>query len=237
MNTVPYSLISNADRHLPMGLIVLQSDETLEPEFKRYFADDPAPMYINRIPSGLVVTPDSLSDMKAHIPAAADLLPKAMPFSVVGYGCTSASAIIGHDMVADLVRSTCDTREVTNPLRAAIACAKAKGVSKLALLSPYTEDVNEPLRAAFSNGGLSTDVFGTFDEPEEARVVRVTKESVVEGACELGSDPSVEAVFLSCTNLPTIDAIPEIEQRIGKPVLSSNQSLAWHMKVLAAQPI
>ena len=235
--TVPYNLISNADRHTPMGLIVLQSDGTLEPEFKRYFADDPAPLYVNRIPSGLVVTPDSLSDMKAHIPAAADLLPKAMPFSVVGYGCTSASAIIGHEMVANLVRSTCDTREVTNPLRAAIACAQSKGVSKLALLSPYTEDVNEPLRAAFEKGGVSTEVFGTFGEAEEARVVRITKESVVEGACALGADSSVEAVFLSCTNLPTIDAIPEIEQRIGKPVLSSNQSLAWHMKTMGAEKV
>ena len=48
-------------------------------------------------------------------------------------------------------------------------------------------------------------------------------------AVETGCD----AVFLSCTNLRTLNVIPEIEARIGKPVLSSNQVLAWHLLRLA----
>ena len=121
---------------------------------------------------------------------------------------------------------------VTNPLRAAIACAAARGVSKFALLSPYLEEVNEPLRLAFAHAGLSTNVFGTFSEPEEAKVVRISTKSIVDAAITLGSDPKVEAVFLSCTNLRTIAAIPEIENRLQKPVFSSNQALAWHMRKL-----
>ena len=36
-------------------------------------------------------------------------------------------------------------------------------------------------------------------------------------------------IFISCTNLNTLPIIKEIENEIGKPVLSSNQVLAWHM--------
>ena len=141
MTILPCNFDTDDNQPLPIGMIVLQTDETVEPEFKRYFSDDPTPMYVTRIPSGLEVTPDSLSEMQKHLPAAADLLPRARSYSVVGYGCTSASSIIGSEEVERLVQTTCDVKTVTNPLRAAVVCAAHLGISKLALLSPYIEDV------------------------------------------------------------------------------------------------
>ena len=232
MSALPYSLDADDPASPPMGLIVLQTDETLEPEFSAYFADRPYPIFISRIPSGAEVTTDTLAQMKRALPAAADLLPKARPYKVVGYGCTSASSVIGSAQVEALVRQTCNAATVTNPLRAASACAAELGVSRFALLSPYIESVNEPLRRAFAEHGVLMDVFGSFGEAEESRVVRISRQSVVEAAVKLGSDSAVEAVFISCTNLRTFDAIPEIEKRLQKPVLSSNQSLAWHMRQL-----
>ncbi|WP_299988974.1 Asp/Glu racemase [uncultured Ruegeria sp.] len=232
MNTLPYTLDPDDHTAVPMGLIVLQTDETIEPEFSALFADDKSPLYVSRIPSGAEVNTDTLAQMETDLPAAADLLPKARPYRVVGYGCTSASSVIGSEQVEKMVKQTCDVDIVTNPLRAATACAKDRGVSKLALLSPYIEEVNTPLRRAFAKQGITMDVFGTFGEAEEAKVVRISTESVVEAAVRLGTDSTVDAVFLSCTNLRTLAAIPQIEARIRKPVLSSNQSLAWHMKHL-----
>ena len=48
------------------------------------------------------------------------------------------------------------------------------------------------------------------------------------------ADPSrMDLTIEECENAwairRAIEAIPEIRKRIGKPVLSSNQSLAWHM--------
>ncbi len=232
MSNLPYTLDPDDPSAAPMGLIVLQTDETIEPEFRSLFSDDKSPLYVSRIPSGAEVNTDTLAQMQTDLPAAADLLPKARPYHVVGYGCTSASSVIGSEQVEKMVKQACDTATVTNPLRAAAACARNLGVSKFALLSPYIEEVNTPLRRAFLEQGISMDVFGTFGESEEAKVVRISTDSIVEAASNLGSDQAVDAVFLSCTNLRTLDAIPRIEAKIGKPVLSSNQSLAWHMKQL-----
>ena len=232
MSTLPYILDADDPSAVPMGLIVLQTDETIEPEFRTIFANNKSPLYVSRIPSGNEVNTDTLAQMETDLPAAADLLPKARRYRVVGYGCTSASSVIGSDQVEKMVRQTCDVQTVTNPLRAATACAEDRGVSKFALLSPYIEEVNTPLRRAFADQGITMDVFGTFGEAEEAKVVRISTESVVEAAIRLGSDSAVDAVFLSCTNLRTLAAIPRIEKVIRKPVLSSNQSLAWHMKKL-----
>ncbi len=232
MSYLPYTLDADDPAASPLGLIVLQTDETIEPEFSAYFADRTCPLYVSRIPSGAHVSTDSLAEMEKALPAAADLLPKIRPYRVVGYGCTSASSVIGSEQVERMVQQTCDAAVVTNPLRAASACAAHLGVSQFALLSPYVEEVNEPLRQAFARNGVSMDVFGSFGEAEESKVVRISRQSVVEAAVNLGADPMVEAVFLSCTNLRTFDAIPEIQKRLKKPVLSSNQSLAWHMREL-----
>ena len=96
----------------------------------------------------------------------------------------------------------------------------------------YTEELKQYTRKKMA--GIDCPVFGSFDEAEEAKVARIDPRSIAEAAIDLGASPEVDAVFLSCTNLRTYAAIPEIETRIGKPVMSSNQALAWHMKHLEA---
>ncbi|MEM7073250.1 MAG: Asp/Glu racemase [Pseudomonadota bacterium] len=232
MTPIPYRLDGDDPHKAPIGLIVLQVDETIEWDFRHYFADQANPIFISRIPSGLHATAQTLKAMEENLAQAADLLPKTRPYPVVGYGCTSASAMIGSEIVEAMVKRTCNATSVTNPLRAAIACAAHLEISRLALLSPYIEAVNLPLRNAFAKAGISTDIFASFAESQEAKISRISVASIVEAAIRLGSNAQTEAVFLSCTNLRTLEAIPMIEKQIKKPVLSSNQALAWHIKAL-----
>lgn len=235
MIPLPYTLDADDPRTPPMGLIVLETDETLEGDMRTTLRDDPTPLYVTRIPSAKNVTTETLGAMSTALEAAARLLPSSRPYQVIGYGCTSASAVIGSDKVERIVQNASDVAHVTNPLRAAIACAAHHGISKLALISPYIEEVNLPLRAAFAQAGLSTDAFGSFGEAEEAKVARIDAASLRSAALTLGADPAVEGVFLSCTNLRTRSVIPPLSQELGKPVLSSNQALAWHMQRLNQQ--
>ena len=230
-----FHLSTNENSPPPMGLIVLQVDETIEGEFREAFRTSKNQIFVTRIPSGFEVTAKTLTSMEQHISASAKLLPKSREFSVIGYGCTSASAIIGSEKISDLIKSSCSTREVTNPLLAATEYAKYLGVTKLALLSPYIEEVNTPLRKEFEIKGLSTETFGTFGEGQEEKVARISESSTIEAAITLGQDPSTEAVFISCTNLRTFNCLDKIANKIDKPVFSSNQSLAWHMKKLSQE--
>ena len=232
-----FQLSSDENSSPPMGLIVLQVDETIEGEFREAFKLSKTQIFVSRIPSGLEVTTKTLTSMEQHITASAQLLPQSREFSVIGYGCTSASAIIGSERISELIKSGCNTRKVTNPLLAATEYAKHIGVTKLALLSPYIEEVNIPLRKAFEINGLSTEAFGTFGEGKEEKVARISEKSTIEAAITLGKDTSTEAVFISCTNLRTFNCLDKIANEINKPVFSSNQSLAWHMKELTYQHI
>ena len=57
--------------------------------------------------------------------------------------------------------------------------------------------------------------------------------SVEQAVRELGADREVDAVFVSCTNVPLVAQIEELEQRLGKAVISSNSATAWHCLRLA----
>lgn len=214
------------------GLIVLQEDETIEGDFRRLMPPD-AHLYVSRVPSGLEVTQDTLSAMAAKLPAAAALFPAAARFDAVGYGCTSGTAVIGPARVAEQVHAGAQTRSVTEPVSALIAACSALGITRLAFLSPYIEDVSTRLREVLAGAGVASPVFGSFNEAAEAKVARISGASVVDAATRLAGDAGAEAVFLSCTNLRTLDVVGPIEAAAGKPVLSSNLVLAWHMRRLA----
>jgi maleate isomerase len=216
-----------------LGLVVLQSDETIEHDFRRLFRADDVALYVTRVPSGLEVTGETLATMSENLPASARLLPRALVYDVVGYGCTSGTAVIGPEMIATQVKSGCDARQVTEPLSALVAICTHRNVHRLGFLSPYIASVSQTLRDALNARGVQTPVFGSFDEGEEAKVARISQKSLYDAAMALGQSPDVDAVFLSCTNLRTLDVIPKIEADLGKPVFSSNQVLAWHMAHLA----
>ena len=44
---------------------------------------------------------------------------------------------------------------------------------------------------------------------------------------EAADDPAAEAIFVSCTNLPTYDIIDPLERELGIPVLTANQVTLW----------
>lgn len=215
-----------------MGLVVLQADETIEDDFRR-LVPAKARLLVTRVPSGEAVTAESLEAMAAHLTAAAGMFPRGANFDVLGYGCTSGTAQIGPSRIADLVRAGTTTRHVTEPLSALVAACRALGLGRLGFLSPYVESVSDRLRAALSAQGIATPVFGSFAEPEEARVARIAPASLIRAGRELAAGRDLDALFLSCTNLRTLDAIAPLQAALGRPVLSSNLVLAWHMLRLA----
>ncbi|MEM1039084.1 MAG: Asp/Glu racemase [Pseudomonadota bacterium] len=239
MKTFAYTVMPEEKRLPAIGLIVLQSDETIEQDFRWLFSPQVCDLYVSRVPSGLEVTGDTLAEMAQTLPMAASLFPQSLSLDVIGYGCTSGSSVIGPDRVAALVREgrpkTHAASAVTEPLSALITACKARGITRLALLSPYIEDVSAALRARLSDAGIETPLFGSFSEAEEAKVARIDEASIMAAATALCVDRKgdFDGLFLSCTNLKALDVLAPLEESLGVPVMSSNSVLADHMSMLA----
>ena len=91
MTDFDYSLEGPIGTRASLALIALQTDETIEHDFRRSFPTEGVSLYVTRVPSGADVTTDTLATMAQALPAAARLLPPELAYDVVGYGCTSGT--------------------------------------------------------------------------------------------------------------------------------------------------
>lgn len=230
---LPYVL--ETARPIQIGIVALQSDESLEPDLRRLMPDA-VEYLVTRVASDVSVTRETLRAMESRLTDAARLFPLGAKLAAVGYGCTSASAEIGADRVAEMIQAGVPTPAVTQPLSSLVAACKHLGVRRIGLVSPYVEAVSGTLRKAMTRAGLEVVAFGSFDEGEEDRVVRIAPESIRDAARHVAGQATCDAVFLSCTNLRTLSVIEQIEAELDIPVLSSNQVLAWHLLQLAGCP-
>lgn len=228
-----YDLAPQLGSRATLGLIALQADETIEHDMRRILPLDGVATYVSRVPSGQQLTQDTLAEMEAHLTGAAQLFPRPARFDVVGYGCTSGTSVIGADVVAGMIGKGCETKAVTDPLTALIAALRHLGLARLAVVSPYVPEVNTALIAALARSGIAVPLLGSFNEKREEFAARIAGHSIVQAAQTLAAQGNVEAIFLSCTNLRTLDVIDAIEATTGLPVLSSNQVLGWHMTRLS----
>ncbi|KNG93249.1 maleate cis-trans isomerase family protein [Pseudaestuariivita atlantica] len=222
----PYALTD--DRRRTLGLIVLQSDETVEEDLHR-LCTPAARLLVSRVPSGTEVTTDTLAEMERHLTTAAGLFPRGLAFDAVGYACTSGSAVIGAETVARNIRHGVPADAVTTPVTALVAACRHAGAGRIALLSPYVADVSDRLRAVLRGAGIDTPAFGSFDEANEARVARIDAPSIDAAARAVAAQAPVDAVFLSCTNLRALDVLAPLASALDCPVWSSNLVLGWDL--------
>ena len=230
---LPFNTDAGAGERARLGLLVLESDQTMEWEFRDLTHLPGVSVYHARLENAVTVTPDTLAAMEQQLPVAARLLPDYLGLKAIGYGCTSGSTIIGEDRVAEIIAAVHPGVPSTNPLTAAKAAFAALGVSRLGLLTPYTPDVTEAMQARFDDAGISVKLLGSFYEDSDLVVGRVDAASILQGAVSVGSSDDVDGVFISCTSLRAASVIPKAEKVLNKPVTASNHALAWHLLRLA----
>lgn len=212
-----------------LGLIVLATDYTIEWEWRQIMTPlAGVGLYHARIMNSPQITPETLRAMEGDIASTTRLLLPGSPFDVIAYGCTSASMVIGEERVMDLVREVRPEAKTTTPVTAARAAFEALGMKRIALLTPYIQEINDMMRAYFEGRGVPVPVMGSYNIVDDTEVARLSAESLKSAALELGRHEAVDGVFVACTSIRLATVVEELEQALGKPVTSSNHALAWH---------
>ena len=212
-----------------LGVIVLETDETLEPEFARMMDIEGVALYHSRIPMVTDIRPETLGRMERDLPASVRLFPSSLDFDVIGYGCTSASTVIGSDNVGRAIQAARPNTQVTDPLAAIIAAGNALKTNRLGFITPYLPEVSHLMRQKLQEAGFEISAFGSFEEGDDRKVARITETSIIAAVKRVAQQAPCDAIVISCTNLRCLRVIPEIEAQTGIAVISSNQALGWHM--------
>jgi maleate isomerase len=98
------------------------------------------------------------------------------------------------------------------------------GARRIALVTPYTRSVTTALEEFLAEGRVA--VTGRANVGLTRKIWKVPYRDVVDMAREAVVG-AVDALFISCTNLPTYDVIPQLEAELRMPVLSANQVAIW----------
>jgi maleate isomerase len=216
-----------------IGVIVLATEKTLECEWRKLFTMNGIAVYESRIMSPRLISVESLATMKKDIAYAAQLIQPGEPLHVLAYACTSGAMVIGEAAVFELMRRSHSEAACTTPITGALAAFEALQVKRVALLTPYVEQVNEMMRGYLEARNIAVPAIGSFYREDDGEVARISPASIKSAVVELGRHGEVDAVFVSCTTLRVAEIAQSAEDLLGKPVISSNLALAWHSLRLA----
>jgi maleate isomerase len=207
-----------------IGLIIPSGNRMTEPQFNQY-APPGTGIYITRLRmTGQWRKPPS--ELKRSLTEAAEALSDTRPDMIV-FHCTANSMENGLAHEAALVEmiqsaSGCPTITTAQAIREAFAQC---GIKKLVLISPYVKRTNEHEVHYLSEAGFTV-VHELGLGLESDGYSAVTPEQWITIVKE-NTRPDADGYFLSCTNTRMIEAIDDLEQDLGRPVVSSNQATLW----------
>ena len=215
------------EKHNPrIGLITLASDFRIEKDFNNLIYGKDIDLFCNRIKSYNPLTNETLEKMADDIPKVVkDILPD-QKIDCIAYGCTSGTIAAGYASIYEKVNSTKPNTKVTTPITSAINALKALKINKLSVFTPYTDEINQSVINYFKKENIEITGLTYFDIASDLDIGKVNPDHLFDVLSKIDLLNS-DALFVSCTALPVLSIIKDLEKKMNKIVLSSNQTLIW----------
>jgi len=159
------------------------------------------------------------------------------PAAVV-WACTSGSFVFGTDGATDQVRALAEVAGVpaSSTSFAFVHAARALGLRRVAVAASYPEPVATRFGTFLSDAGFDVVGLDSHGIETAAEVGRLADEQVYQ-LVEAHDRPDAEAILVPDTAMRTVALVPELERRLGKPVLTANQVTIWEgLRLVGAAP-
>ena len=208
-----------------IGLLVPSVNTVVEPEGCALLPEGFA-VYATRMRNSRSDA-DDMAQMCAHVDRGVDELLSAN-VDVIAFACTAGSFFEGTDgeeTLRERLRGGSRIEAVTTA-GAVAGALHALGAQRVSMVTPYIPELND-LEVKFLEGWgfdvvsqAGMGILTAFDigVVPLAETYRFAREHVAAGA---------DALFISCTNLRTMDVIQALEEDLGIPVVTSNQATYW----------
>jgi maleate isomerase len=222
-----YDISFDKGRHWrgKIGYVLLATEQTISDDVYT-LRPQGVGVHFARAPIPDSITNETLMAQADHLaPAAATILPDGS-LDVICYGCTSGSLVIGEDRVFRELQKGAPNAKTTSLITGVIRALNALQVQKIVVATPYLDSINQAEADYLNNAGFDVLAISGLNIEKDSDMVRVSPDYIADFAASLDR-PDAEAVFISCGALRSLDIIDDLEQRLGKPVICSNQAMIW----------
>ena len=224
LNKIEPKYISKSNPRI--GLITLATDFRIEKDFNNVLNGKDIDLYCNRIHCYNPLTNETLKKMADDITnVTKDILPD-QKLDCVAYGCTSGTIAAGYNSIVEKVNAAKPNTKVTTPITAAIKALRKLNINKISIFTPYTNEINNSVVEYFKNENFEINELSYFDIPSDLDIGKVDDKYLFDVLSKIDVSDS-DALFVSCTALPVLSLINDLEKKLGKFVVSSNQALIW----------
>ncbi len=208
------------------GVLVPWANIVVEADLHRITGTTVTWHYSRLVPQSRTTGLDSrfLTGLLGAVPGALAQL-EALPLTRAYLACTSAAFAF-----PDLARNATDEARLHlvtafDALASVLAYLHA---ARVALLTPYPDEMTTLEAALLAEAGFSVTCAAGLGLDDGYG--KITPRQIIELARSVGRTviSNADAVVLSCTGWPTLGLITELEQDLGRPVISSNLAIGLH---------
>lgn len=216
--------------HKRLGFLIPPGNPTVEPELYTMVPRS-ASVHFARLhahgETGVMTGLDERTrSYLASVDSTAALLAMVKP-DAVALAYTAGSYALGR--AAEKKLSTRVSQLIGCPFITAfgsvIAALASLGARRVALGTPYGEQTTLQAKVALESHGIEVVSHGRL--PDVRNIYLETAQRASELAQSV-DDSAADVVFLSGVGLPTIAVLEELEQTLGKPVISAVSALMWN---------
>jgi arylmalonate decarboxylase len=213
--------------NIRIGTIVPVSNTTNEVEFNR-FKPDGVTVHFTRVPLDSNPAADDFQTMLNAAGKAAEEL-AATGADVVNYGCTSGSMSCPSDRLLGVLKE-CSGKPALSTAGAILDALRHLGLKRIAMATPYVEATNEKERAFIERHGFEVSAIkglglgGSLEKIQ--KISRIPAADAYDHARSVDS-ADAEALLICCTDFGTAEIVQDLENDLGKPVITSNTASFW----------
>jgi maleate isomerase len=208
-----------------VGLIIPSSNRMVEQEMVHAFPDG-IQAHITR----LRMTGPNRMDHDQLIPRVEEAT-RALADAkcdVVAFHCTANSMEEGQSGEARILAAVegSGARHATTTATAIRRALDALGARKIVLVTPYSQAVTDH-EADFLNAAGYDVIYAKGYALAGSDAYCATPPAVWRERALAAAHPDADVYFLSCANISVFSIIEDLERQLGRPVITSNQSVVW----------
>lgn len=212
-----------------LGVIIPSVNTVVEPWFNRVLPSSVA-VHATRMLLANDVTPATLERMDHEEGMAAALRLASCRPHAIAYGCTASSVVQGAAYDAVLQRRLEDATGIPSftAMGAIVEALQSLDARRISLASPYTDAIDHAEALYFSSLGFEVNGTANLGISDGFSLSAPTTADILALARSAWRADS-DALLISCLNMNSQDAVEELEQELGKPVVTSTTATLWKL--------
>lgn len=225
--TKPNEKLFDKGRHAraKIGFVLLATEQTIEDDMFQLRPEGVGVHFARAaIPDSITV--ESLTRHAGDLARAAETILPDGSLDVICYACTSGSLVIGEENVFAELRKGAPKAEPTSIITAVLNALRTLGATRVAVATPYLDEINQQEADYMAAAGFEITNIQGLNLEKDSDMIRVRPDFLAEFVASVDT-PDADALFISCGALRSLDIIEALEQKVGKPIICSNQAMMW----------